>query len=93
MRVPGARWMIAPEMDAAKKSFFDVVELDTTSTAELYAARVLYLDAVAGDVPFSPEDVLDFLDVELEPFWRRVEAMPDGLGEEKVTAQTSSKAG
>ncbi len=91
MRVPGARWTIAPEMEAAKKSFFDVVELDGASTAELYAARALYLDAVAGDVPFSPEDVLDFLVTELEPFWGRIEVPLDGVGEEKESARVLSK--
>ena len=77
-RVPGAKWTIAPEMEAARGSFFDVVELDPASTAELYAARALYLDAVAGDVPFSPEDVLDYLVSELEPFWQRIAASLDG---------------
>ena len=85
MRVPGARWMIAEEMEAAQKSFFDVIEVDAGSTAELYAARALYLDAVAGDVPFSPEDVLDFLVTELEPFWQRIEA-PLAKGEDGGSA-------
>ncbi len=80
-RIPGARWSIAAEMNEAKERFFDLIELDAGSTAELYAARALYLDAVAGDLPFAAEDVLDFLVKELEPFWQRVEAPLDGAAE------------
>ncbi len=76
--IPGAKWSIAAEMEAAKGSFFDLIELDAGATAELYAARGLYLDAVAGDLPVSAEDVLDFLVRELEPFWQRIEAPLDG---------------
>ncbi len=79
--IPGVRWAVAAEMNAAKGSFLDLIELDAGSTAELYAARGLYLDAVAGDLPFAAEDVLDFLVKELEPFWQRIEAPMDGAGE------------
>ena len=56
--VPGPRWSIAAEFNEARKSFLDVIELDVGSTAELYAARNLYLDAVAGDLPYSADEVL-----------------------------------
>ena len=78
--IPGVRWSIAGEINAARETFFDLIELDAGSTAELYAARGLYLDAVAGDLAFSAEDVLDFLVRELEPFWQRIEAPLDGAG-------------
>ena len=68
-------------MNEAKARFLDLIELDAGSTAELYAARGLYLDAVAGDVPFAAEDVLNFLVKELEPFWQRIEAPVSGLEE------------
>ena len=77
-QIPGAKWSIAAEMNEAKAQFLDLIELDAGSTAELYAARALYLDAVAGDLPFAAESVLDFLVTELEPFWQRVEAISDG---------------
>ncbi len=80
-KIPGARWSVAAEMNEAKARFFDLIELDAGSTAELYAARGLYLDAVAGDVPFAAEDVLDFLVKELEPFWQRIEAPIEGTEE------------
>ncbi len=70
--VPGPRWAIAAEFNEARASFLDVIELDASATAELYAARNLYLDAVAGDLPYAADEVQAFLAVELEPFWRRI---------------------
>jgi hypothetical protein len=57
-----------------------MLELDSNATAELYAARALYLDAVAGDMPYKAEEVLNFLGVELEPFWQRLRAPMDNGG-------------
>ena len=74
--IPGEKWSIAGEIEAAKDQFLDLVELDGNSTAELYAARTLYLDATAGDLPYQAEDVLAFLAEELAPFWRRIRQMP-----------------
>ena len=74
--IPGEKWSVAAEMEAAKGKFLDLVELDGNSTAELYAARTLYLDAAAGDLPYRAEDVLAFLAEELAPFWRRVRQRP-----------------
>ena len=76
--IPGEKWSIAKEARAAKGEFLDLIELDENSTAELYAARTLYLDAAAGDLPYRAEDVLAFLAEELEPFWRRIRQMPGG---------------
>ncbi len=70
--VPGSRWAIAAEFNEARASFLDVIELDASATAELYAARNLYLDAVAGDLPYAADEAQAFLAVELEPFWRRI---------------------
>ena len=74
--IPGEKWSVAAEVNAAKEDFLDLIELDGNSTAELYAARTLYLDAAAGDLPYRAEDVLAFLSEELAPFWRRVRQMP-----------------
>ncbi len=74
--IPGERWAIAEEVATAKRSFFDLIELDDNMTAELYGARTLYLDAVAGDLPYRAEDVQAFLSRELEPFWQRIRQMP-----------------
>ncbi len=70
--IPGPRWSIAAEITAAKENFLDLIELDAASTAELYAARTLYLDAAAGDLPYKTNEVLDFLAHELSPFWERI---------------------
>ena len=63
-------------MTAARRAFFDLVELDDNMTAELYGARTLYLDAVAGGPHYRAEDVQAFLSRELEPFWERIRQMP-----------------
>ncbi len=70
--IPGPRWSIAAEVTAAKHSYLDLIELDAGSTAELYAARSLYLDAAAGDLPYQANEVLAFLAHELSPFWERI---------------------
>ncbi len=70
--LPGPRWSIAAEFNAARKKFLDVIELDAGETAELYAARNLYLDAAAGDLPYDADEVQTFLTSDLEPFWRRI---------------------
>ena len=70
--IPGPRWSIAAEVAEARKNYLDLIELDAASTAELYAARTLYLDAAAGDLPYQPGEVLDFLAHELSPFWERI---------------------
>ncbi len=79
--IPGERWAIAEEIAVAKRSFFDLIELDQNMTAELYAARTLYLDAVAGDLPYRAEDVQAFLSQELDPFWQRIRQMPPPAAE------------
>lgn len=75
--VPGPGWEIGPELESARLTCFDVIELDATAVAELYAAHALYLDAAAGDLSCSTEEVLSFLRVEMAPLWERIcQAMP-----------------
>lgn len=74
--IPGEKWSVADEINAAKGSVLDLIELDRDSAAALYAARTLYLDAAAGDLPYRAEDVLAFLSEELAPFWQRIRAVP-----------------
>lgn len=76
--IPGEKWIIASEFADARRTFLDLVELDRNMTAELYAARTLYLDAAAGDLPYSAQEVQAFLAEELSPFWERVRRMPPG---------------
>ena len=74
--LPGPRWSIAAEWREARKSFLEVIELDAAETAELYAARNLYLDAAAGDLPYAAAEVQTFLAGDLEPLWRRIRQGP-----------------
>ena len=70
--VPGPGWEIGPELESARLTCFDVIELDATAVAELYAAHALYLDAAAGDLSCSSDDVLAFLRAEMIPLWKRI---------------------
>jgi hypothetical protein len=40
--------------------------------AELYAPRDLYADAAQGDIPFTLEETLGFIQARLGPFWHRL---------------------
>jgi hypothetical protein len=74
--IPAERWEIADELRAASHSFLEIPVLETAEIAMLYAGRTLYLDAVAGDLPYPKEEVVAFLVRELEPFWQRLEKDP-----------------
>lgn len=64
---PG-RWKIAAEIENAKSSYLRV----RNETAELYAARDLFAEAVQGNVPFKGDEVLTFLGEQLMPWWNRL---------------------
>jgi hypothetical protein len=68
---PG-RWKIAAEIENAKSSYLRVVDLNRNETAELYAARELFAEAVQGNVPFKGDEVLTFLGEQLMPWWNRL---------------------
>lgn len=77
--VPG--WEIGVELEASKRTCFDVIELEPASVTALYAGRALYLDAAGGDLPYSAAEVMDFLRRELTPLWERIqEPMPGEPG-------------
>jgi hypothetical protein len=68
---PG-RWKIAAEIENAKSSYLRVVDLNRNETAELYAARELFAEAVQRNVPFKGDEVLTFLGEQLMPWWNRL---------------------
>ena len=55
-----------------KSSYLRVVDLNRNETAELYAARELFAEAVQGNVPFKGDEVLTFLGEQLMPWWNRL---------------------
>ncbi len=52
--------------------YLRVVDLNRNETAELYAARELFAEAVQGNVPFKDDEVLTFLGEQLMPWWNRL---------------------
>ncbi len=71
--IPG-RWRIAEEIERAKETYLHILVLAKEEIAELYAARELFAEAVQGNVPFSGDEVLTFLGLQLKPWWERLKS-------------------
>jgi hypothetical protein len=69
--IPG-RWKIAPQINKARQQYLHVIALSKADMAELYAAYDFYAAAREGDVPFSSEDVVGFIRIQLQPFRTRI---------------------
>lgn len=70
--IPKDTWRVAgPEIIAAQRSTLHVVPLSLEELADLYAPRDLYADAAQGDIPFSTDEVVAFLQQRLLPYWQR----------------------
>jgi len=70
--IPGPGWRIAPDIAAAKRTYLHIMVLGREAMAELYAAYDLYLDAVEGNIPFKPEEVINFIRSRLKHIWDRI---------------------
>lgn len=80
--VPGARWKTAPAIQAARGRFLHLFFLDREDLCRIYAAHDLYLEAVEGDIAFSPDAVIAFVQGELRSLWERVlEPAPENWGD------------
>jgi hypothetical protein len=83
--IPKDTWRVAgPEILAAQRSTLHVVPLSLEELGDLYAPRDLYADAAQGDIPFSTEEVVAFLQERLAPYWQRfagpIETTPSPVG-------------
>ncbi|MBF0344846.1 MAG: hypothetical protein HQL06_11520 [Nitrospirae bacterium] len=74
--IPGPGWIkTAPIIEAAKAECLHILHLqhpdEDPMIIELYAAYDLYSEAVSGDIPFTPDEVLDdaFVRKTLQRFW------------------------
>lgn len=74
--IPGPGWLkTAPLIEAAKRECLHILHLQHPNKdpmiIELYAAYGLYSEAIAGDIPFTPDEVLDdaFVRKTLQRFW------------------------
>ncbi|MBS0660554.1 MAG: hypothetical protein JSR82_20225 [Verrucomicrobia bacterium] len=82
--VPRATWQInGPKVRAAQHHGLHLLQLTPTETAELYAARQMFLESEAGNIDgHDSAAVLEFLRVRLTPWRERilgpVEARPSG---------------
>jgi len=78
--IPGALWVARDEIERAKASTLQIIPLRLGELAELYAPRDLYADAAQGDIPFSPEEVIAFIQKLLAPYWSRFGAAIPSAG-------------
>lgn len=69
--IPGAAWQCRAEIEQAKTAALQIICLTVEELADLYAPRDLYADAAQGDIPFTPEEVIAFVQKRLGPYWLR----------------------
>ena len=69
-KIPKATWkVIGKEIEAAKKEYLDIINLAKDSIIEIYAANELYRNAMECDIPYSRDDVLEFVCKRFKWFW------------------------
>ncbi len=59
------------EIEAAIRECLDIIYLTKEEATEIYALNQFYMDAVEGDFPFLPEDVLQLIRMRLAWFWNK----------------------
>jgi hypothetical protein len=70
--IPGEKWSIRPEIEAAQGSTLHLIGLTLEELAGIYAARDLYADAAQGDIPYTTDETLAFLRSALSEWWARL---------------------
>jgi hypothetical protein len=86
--IPG-KWGIAGKIEAAKKQFLHIIQLQQSDLSGLYAGYDLYMDSVEGNIRFQRHEVLSFIREQFSEFWNRIQqplnngnGPTDGLVEE-----------
>jgi hypothetical protein len=69
--IPGPAWRCRDEIERAKAGTLEIIRITIEELAELYAPRDLYADAAQGDIPFTTQQVIDFLQKHLTRYWMR----------------------
>jgi hypothetical protein len=69
-QIPKPTWKtIGAEIEAAKKDFFNIIHLQKDMVINIYAANELYRDAIEGDIPYSHDEVLAFIQKRFTSLW------------------------
>ncbi|MGV3533996.1 MAG: hypothetical protein ACO1QR_16630 [Chthoniobacteraceae bacterium] len=74
--VPGPRWVVAAEIEEAKRKDLHLITLTSEEAAALYAAKDLFAAAAQGDIPYTEDEVFAFLRTQLAPWWTRLTGGP-----------------
>jgi len=80
--IPRPTWRKrSSEIEAAIRKGMDIIYLTKEEATEIYTLNQFYMDAVEGDIPFSSEEVLQFIQTKLGWFWGKV---TEGLANDKT---------
>lgn len=72
-KIPKPTWkVIGSEIEAAKKEFLTIIHLQKDMVINIYAANELYRDAVEGDIPYSRDEVLKFIQKRFTWLWNTI---------------------
>jgi hypothetical protein len=96
-KVPRPSWVAAkPNLDAANKHGFRIIELTLDQVCEVHAARELYSNALQGNITYSGPETLAWLQTHFGPFlknlaFRQLPAAGDSEhGDNKTTTATAN---
>ncbi len=67
--IPGPKWAKSGDEIRAESEWFHIRILTREDWETIVAAHTLWSNAQAGDIPFTPEEVLKFLHQRLLPVW------------------------
>lgn len=88
--IPKSSWKkIGPEIEMAKKKYLDIIQLSKENVVDIYAANQFYREAVEGDIPYSKDEVLEFVGKRLKWLWDRIINGPH-VQNEKVESNTNN---
>ncbi|MFZ4765884.1 MAG: DNA translocase FtsK, partial [Roseimicrobium sp.] len=78
--IPATTWCaVRQKIEAASGKYLDVIVLDDKETARIYAARTLVEESIAGDIPYTKKEALDFLRGKLRPLWEKLKTAGDAV--------------
>jgi len=95
--IPAPTWAaVRQKIDAARGKCMDIYVLSPEETAQVYAARTLVDEAVAGDIPFSKREALEYVRGRLKTLWEKLKRVGDSTPaaprhKPRVSSESSAK--
>ncbi len=80
--IPRASWVAsAPEFEKAKSIFLHILTFNREDLYQLYASHDLYNQAMQGNIPFDPSEVIKFVFIKMKFLWDKVLAPVSEIAE------------